>query len=71
MLECGEGAGANIAKGGDLITKNLDEDWTGGWVWYIQYIWICTKMNILILVSSTDCANLNYGLAEDPVAPGY
>ena len=30
MLECGEGAGANIAKGGDLITKNLDEDWTGG-----------------------------------------
>ena len=24
----------------------------------------------IVLVSSTDCASLNYGLAEDTVAPG-
>ena len=40
MLECGEGAGANIAKGGDLITKNLDEDWTGGFDTFITYEYV-------------------------------
>ena len=29
ILECSDGASVNIAKGSNLITKNLDNDWTG------------------------------------------
>ena len=29
VLECAEGIGANLAKGSDLITDNLSNDWTG------------------------------------------
>ena len=29
LLECGEGIGANLAKGSDLVTNNLGNDWTG------------------------------------------
>ena len=28
-MECSDGASVNIAKGSNLITKNLDNDWTG------------------------------------------
>ena len=29
VLECAEGIGANLAKGSDLVTNNLNNDWTG------------------------------------------
>ena len=45
LLECGEGIGANLAKGSDLVTNNLGNDWTGEH--YILYECLCHTVSPL------------------------
>ena len=64
LLECGEGIGANLAKGSDLVTNNLGSDWTGE-----SYIlWVFVSHSVPIAVS-TDCG-ADPSISEDAESPG-
>ena len=66
ILTCTEGLGANIAKGSDLMSATLEEDWTSGW----REINILFIKCLCVLAESTCTSHSDMGVGEEAVAPG-
>ena len=59
-----------MAKGSDLITKSLFQDWTGLFGKKIKIFLFSLMFIVTQTCADAACSCTDTGLAEDPIGPG-